>query len=185
MNMKIVYLGIAVLVIIITIVVVVYILMKKEKKSSSNVIEIIQEPTKSFGLDEYTVYKGDDEILKSGGTWELANKNLYFIIGKEKVKVNTSNHSYVFTYQNNVSINGNNIVIDNYKDEIRIIKDGDGYKFMRDNIEIAEVKYIRTNRAGEKIYNLEMYKSENYLYIYLISFVILNQIEKDLNISLD
>lgn len=184
MDKRIIYIIIAIIVIIV-VAGIIYLFIKKNKIKKTDIIEIIHEPTKNIGLDIYNVYKGNNKILTSNGTWNLKEKNLYFEINKEKINVNIISHKYNFKYKHNVVISGNNIIIDDYTDEIKILKENNKYRFVRNKTTLAEINYKDTNRAGERIYQLNIFKSENYIYIYLITFIILKQIEKDLNVSLD
>lgn len=182
--MKILYI-LGILAIIIVLLIIIYLIFfKKDPIEISNVIKIIQKPVKSLNLDEYTVYKNKDLLLKSGGTWSLDKKNLYVTLGKTKVNIDIRGNQYHFTYKHDTTISGNEIIIDNYADVIQIKKIKDGYQFVRKNKVLAEIVFYEKD-GGDNVFHINIKENEDYLYIYVIAFIIFEQINKDINMSLD
>lgn len=182
--MKILYISGILTIVFILLIIIYLIFFKKNTIENSNTFKIIQKTVKSFNLDEYTVYKNKDILLKSGGTWSLDKKNLYITIDKTKININIHGNEYHFTHKHDATISGNEIIIDNYADVIQIKKIKDGYQFVRKNKVLAEIVFYEKD-DGNNVFHLDIKENEDYLYIYIIAFIIFEQINKDINMSLD
>ena len=165
----------------------IYILLKNNTNIPSNSLLILQSINNSFSLDNYKVMQGDKVLLTSGGKWNLGDKNLYVMIGNTKVNIDISGNKYHFNYKHDVILSGNEIIVDNYSDVFNVKKIKEGYEYMRNDKLLANIIYKDHNDNGieTNIYNINIKNNEDYLYIYIICFIILNQIDKDINISLD
>ena len=156
-------------------------------------ITISQKIVDSFNLDEYIAYNNDKEILKSGGIWNLREVRPYIMIGNNRIDINNNKNVYNFTdsYKHDIRMiytsDCSDLIINNYMDEIKIcyIEDEDKYVFRRKGKDFAEIK-LDSSKKNNKIYKLRnITKITNYNEIYIVSFIIYNQINKELNISLD
>ncbi len=158
-------------------------------------IKIIQKINDSFEIDDYKAYdENDKEIIKSGGKWNLINKDFYVEINNKKIKINDNNNIYLFKTSNNYDVsliyknneNCGDIIINNHMDEIKCCHTKDGYMFSRKNKNIAEIKLEKEGNK-EKKYSLDILDKStmDYRDIYVIAFIIFNQTNKELSISLD
>lgn len=156
-------------------------------------VKIVQKINKSFDLDNYIAYDDGKEILKSGGKWNLDEKNLYVM--HDKIKIDIIDNKNVYTFKNKYDVQltfRNNdvcgtMIINDHMDELNVCHSNtDEYIFKRKNIDIADVK-LEKKGNDENIYLLNIINksAQNYKEIFIISFIIFNQIEKELNLSFD
>ncbi len=163
-----------------------------DKNNSVNIsIKIIQKPNDKFELDDYkAVDDKDKEILKCNGKWNFDEKNFNISMGNKSIKVVDHDNTYKFenvtlTYKNNDTCG--DIVIGNYSDELKACHRDVGYIFFRKSKEKPMATITLLNKGNENVYMLNILDKsvENYKEIFIISFIIFNQTEKELNISLD
>ncbi len=161
--------------------------IKIERFDNSN-IKIIHKTFNAFKFDDYSAYQNNKEFLKSNGIWNLHQKNIYVTVNNKKIPIIDTNNIYTFqtingykvklTYQNN-DVCGD-IIINNHTDEFKCCHNNNGYTFKRSNQIIAKINKIKNEE-----YTLEMMKDTEYRDVYIICFIIFQQTQKELEISLD
>lgn len=153
----------------------------KEPKIEDIIIN--QVKNKGFEFDTYTV----NDWLKTGGKWDLNEKEPFIMINGKKVVIKDSKNVYMFEIDGReVKLTYNNkcgeIVINNYTDEFKICGEYNGnYVIQKGEKILANIDNVEKNKYK---LNIKDGKQE-YINIYIISFIIMNQIEKELQISLD
>jgi len=157
-----------------------------QENFTDNNIKIIQSKNKGFTLDHYTDTKKTFEI---GGTWNIDKTDFYITIDKKNYYIKDNKNIYEFDIKNhkcklNYGKEKGNLIIDNYTDEIEKIPADDGYEFKRNNKLLATIKLIKSSDKKNE-YTLKIIENPEYKWIYIISFIIYNQKNKEINIDLD
>jgi len=150
-------------------------------------IKIIQSIKKGFKLDDYTDEKKSFQV---GGIWNMDKTDFYLQIGKDKYYIKDNKNIYHFDIKGHSGVltyskTSGKIVIDNHTDEIEKISKDNGYQFKRGNKVLATIKLDSKNN-NEKKYTLKIEENPEYKWIYIVTFIIYNQKNKEMmDISLD
>lgn len=163
--------------------------MRREDEEHFQVkdIKIVQKKNKNFALDEYSLNDGSKSI-EIKGEWNFDKKEIYLVDNKKKIPIKKNKNVYEFVDSHGHDIqfkyNGScgDIIINNHSDDLTVChKDGE-YIFKRKDTEIAKI--FNNNDTTYKI-NVKEKSVEKYIKIFFVVFVVFNQIQKELTISLD
>lgn len=148
--------------------------IEKFNTNNDNMKQLIfkQDIVKSFDLDNYSIFDNNIEIYKTSGKWNLDESNwqLIDIINNKTINIIKDKNQYKF---NNVIIDMQNkiIIINNYENEL----------FLTDNL----IKTTDNNIIASLNNNILEYKNNENLSTYIICFIIIKQLHKQLNFSHD
>lgn len=170
-----------------------------ENFSNSTEYKIIKSIIPGHELDSYIIKNNDNKIIyKTDGKWTLEEIKFWLIGEKNKIIVNNVNNIYKFSDKITVEINytGNEgkIIINNHQAEINYKINYKNSTNLLESVEfndnskiIAKIeKDSKKNNEKENIFILTMYDNMNkYITVYIISFIIISQINKENNLSFD
>lgn len=157
-------------------------------------IEIVQTINSKINLNNYLDHYTDkDATFETGGIWNIDKTDFYIKIGNKKYLIKDNKNIYSFEIEDQSAIHSavltygktlSKIVIDNHTDEIDIIPINNGYQFKRDNTVLATIEKKSSN-GNENTYSLNIKENPEYKWIFIVSFIIYNQKDKEINISFD
>ena len=157
-------------------------------------IEIIQTINSKINLNNYLDHYADkDATFETGGIWNIDKTDFYIKIGNKKYLIKDNKNIYSFEIEDQSALHSavltygktlSKIVIDNHTDEIDIIPINNGYQFKRDNTVLATIEKKSSN-GNENTYSLNIKENPEYKWIFIVSFIIYNQKDKEINISFD
>jgi hypothetical protein len=153
-------------------------------------IEIVQTINSKINLNNYLDHYTDkDATFETGGIWNIDKTDFYIKIGNKKYLIKDNKNIYSFEIEDHSSIltygkTLSKIVINNHTDEIDIIPINNGYQFKRDNTVLATIDKKSSN-GNENTYSLNIKENPEYKWIFIVSFIIYNQKDKEINISFD
>jgi hypothetical protein len=161
-----------------------------ENMENNNFI-IIRYPNDKFELNKYIGKINNKIIYSIKGEWNLDKKKLIININDKNIKIKNNNNIYTYKNENDIKIIYKNqeicadIIIDNHVDELKVKKINNDYIFYR-NLEDEFIEKIEDKKKDNE-YNVKIIKKEDEKYneLFFITFIILDQMNKELNISFD
>jgi hypothetical protein len=153
------------------------------------------EKTKEFELDNYTIFdNNNNQLWQTSGKWNLDEFTLQLTNGKTNIVITRKDNTYKYSFNNLAVITEykktaksiGTIIVNNYEDELYYTIDN---TIMRQentpslaNIILQQQPQNKTTINYILIYNES---DSKYMILYIISFIIFNQINKQLNYSHD
>lgn len=172
--------------------------VKEHFNNNSSYYTITQSFVDDFDIDNYIILDDKNkEIYKIDGKWNLDIFYLYLQKDNTKIPIKKIDGTYQFTSNKintkiiykpsdeNDNIIGQ-LILNNYEDELNIYKEDNNYIYKSGEKVVAKVERIESKKDKNK-FKLDIVdiKYNKFLDSFIVSFIIFNHIEKQLNFSHD